>query len=259
MKITLLGTGTSSGVPQIGCQCRVCLSDDIRDKRLRTSALIETDSCRLLVDCGPDFRQQILKLPFKPIDAVLLTHEHYDHIGGLDDLRPFSEQARLDVFGLERTLNVVRRQMPYSLDTVERPRVPHLKLNAVEAGRPFLVERSGGEPLSVMPIEVLHGEMPILGYRIGKMAFITDMKSAPEESLKLLEGVECLIINGLRHRMHTTHQTIEDAVSLSQKLGASCVRIIHLAHSAGLHAESATYLPPHIKFGYDGEVLYVED
>ena len=258
MKIVLLGTGTSSGVPEIGCGCKVCSSPDRRDKRLRSSSLVEVDGLRILIDCGPDFRQEILPLPFHAIDAVLLTHEHYDHIGGLDDLRAFSRLSPLNIYGMERTLDAVRRQMPYAFADVKRERVPHLSLHKVCPGQPFVVKSPVQEAeVEVLPIAVNHGEMPIVGYRIGDFAYITDMKTMPGESYKQLAGVEFLVVNGLRFREHPTHQTVQEAVGLVRNLGIPRARIIHLAHAAGLHEESKSFLPSNISYGYDGEVIEI--
>lgn len=167
MKITFLGTGTSTGVPQIGCSCKVCRSTDARDKRLRTSVLVETEQTRILLDCGPDFRQQILPLDFRRIDAVLLTHEHYDHVGGIDDLRPFGVFGDVQLYASERTGGQLRQSLPYCFVEHKYPGVPQLRLHAVRPHEAFRV----GE-LQVTPIEVMHARLPILGYRVGRMAYI---------------------------------------------------------------------------------------
>ena len=176
MKITFLGTGTSTGVPQIGCSCKVCRSTDARDKRLRTSVLVETEQTRILLDCGPDFRQQILPLDFRRIDAVLLTHEHYDHVGGIDDLRPFGVFGDVQLYASERTGGQLRQSLPYCFVEHKYPGVPQLRLHAVRPHEAFRV----GE-LQVTPIEVMHARLPILGYRVGRMAYITAVRDIGEE------------------------------------------------------------------------------
>lgn len=247
MKITFLGTGTSTGVPQVGCSCEVCTSKDPRDKRLRTSVLVETARTRLLIDCGPDFRQQILSCDFRSIDAVFLTHEHYDHVGGIDDLRPFSVFGDVAVYALERVAQQLRQALPYCFAEHKYPGVPRLQLlplrlhEAVEVG-----------DLSVLPVEVMHGRLPILGFRIGNMAYITDMKSVADSEVDYLHDVELLIVNGLRHEPHNTHQTIEEACAFARRVGAKQTYLIHMSHHAGLHATEDALLPEGIRLAYDG-------
>lgn len=253
MKITLLGTGTSHGIPVMGCQCEVCRSQDPRDKRLRVTALVETEETCVLIDCGPDFRQQILGIGLtRNIDACLITHEHYDHVGGIDDLRPFSYRKKLTLYANDYAATHLEQRLPYCLVRNVYPGVPQLELKRVCPHDHFVI---GDIPVTAL--SVMHGQLPILGYRLGDMAFITDMKTMPEEELPLLEGIKLLVINGLRFKEHNTHQTIQEAIAFSHRIGTPETYIIHLCHDAGFHAATDALLPEHIHLGYDGLVLEV--
>ena len=247
MRLTFLGTGTSKGVPEIGCTCPTCLSNDPRDKRLRVSALIETDKARILIDCGPDFRTQMLSVPFDRLDGVLLTHEHYDHTGGIDDLRPFAIFGDIDVYADELTHRHLRERLPYFFREVLYPGVPRLLFHTVEPLVPFIIN-----DVEVTPLQVMHGKLPILGYRIGDLGFVTDMTDAPEETISKLKGVDTLVIGALRQRPHATHQTIDEAICVARQVGALEVYLIHMNHEAGLHAETDATLPEGVHLAYDG-------
>ena len=247
MRLTFLGTGTSKGVPEIGCTCPTCLSNDPRDKRLRVSALIETDKARILIDCGPDFRTQMLRVPFDRLDGVLLTHEHYDHTGGIDDLRPFAIFGDIDVYADELTHRHLRERLPYFFREVLYPGVPRLLFHTVEPLVPFIIN-----DVEVTPLQVMHGKLPILGYRIGDLGFVTDMTDAPEETISKLKGVDTLVIGALRQRPHATHQTIDEAIAVARQVGAREVYLIHMNHEAGLHAETDATLPEGVHLAYDG-------
>lgn len=252
MKITVLGSGTSTGVPQIGCNCKVCTSTDIHDKRLRCSALIETKGKRILIDCGPDFRQQMLSVPFAKLDAILITHEHYDHVGGLDDLRPFCTFGEVDVYAEDFCARHLEERIPYCFTPKEKryPGVP--SINLVRMSPHILVPIGDVE---VMPLRVIHGRLPILGFRIGSLAYITDMKTIPDTELPLLVGVKVLLVNALRHESHPSHQTVEDAIAFSRNIGAEKTFFIHMSHNVGLHAEEDRLLPEGFRFAYDGMVI----
>ena len=227
MKITLLGTGTSVGVPQIGCHCRVCTSSDPRDRRLRCSALVQDQGTNILIDCGPDFREQMLRIGFEqPLDGVLITHEHYDHVGGIDDLRPFSYLHNLPLYADEYAITHLRQRLPYCLVVNRYPGVPQLTTEVVEPRKAF---RVGG--LEVMPLRVMHGKLPILGFRIGPLGYITDMTTMDEEDFRLLKGIRLLVVNALRHEPHPTHQTVEQAIAFSRQLGEQLpTYLIHMSH-----------------------------
>ena len=247
MQLTFLGTGTSKGIPEIGCTCPTCLSSDPRDKRLRVSALIETEEARILIDCGPDFRTQMLSIPFDRLDGVLLTHEHYDHTGGIDDLRPFGIFGDIDVYADELTHRHLRERLPYFFREVLYPGVPRLLFHTAQPYTPFFIKG-----IEITPLLIMHGQLPILGFRIGKLGFVTDMTDAPEETFKQLLGVETLIIGALRQRPHATHQTIDKAIEVAHRVKAKEVYLIHMNHEAGLHAETETQLPEHVHLAYDG-------
>lgn len=252
--LTFLGTGTSNGVPIIGCNCEVCTSPDPHDKRLRTSALIETEKTRILIDCGPDFRQQILPQPFRKIDGVLLTHIHYDHVGGIDDLRPYCACGDINIYANEATCQGLKHNLPYCFTDTLYPGVPRLDLHSIEPYKPLPI----GD-LTVMPIEVMHGSLPILGFRIGSFAYITDMKTISDEAIAHLQGIKTLVVNGLRwDRPHHSHQLIPDAIAFSKSLKAVETYLIHMTDRAGLHALSQSKLPQNVHFAYDGLKLKVE-
>lgn len=251
MKITFLGTGTSHGIPVMRCNCEVCRSKDPRDKRLRTSALIETESTCLLIDCGPDFREQMLRIGMqRDIDACLITHEHYDHVGGIDDLRPFSYERKVSLYADDYSATHLEQRLPYCLLRNVYPGVPQLELNRIKPHDRFAV----GD-LDITAIQVMHGELPILGYRINDVAYITDMKSLPESERELLKGVRLLIVNGLRFKPHRTHQSISEAIEFSRSLGSPETYIIHMCHDAGFHAVTDAELPEGVHLAYDGLVL----
>lgn len=251
MKITILGSGTSTGVPEIGCTCPVCTSSDPRDHRLRASALIETDDTRILIDCGPDFRTQVLGLPFKKIDGVLITHEHYDHVGGLDDLRPFCRFGEVPIYAEPHTAERLRTRMPYCFVDHSYPGVPNIPLQEIEENCTFLINH-----IPVTPLRVMHGRLPILGYRIGNIGYITDMLTMPDISYEQLRQLDVLVINALRIAPHPTHQNLAEALDTARRIGAKETYFIHMSHHIGLQAEVETQLPPHVYFASDGLEIF---
>lgn len=249
MKLTFLGTGTSCGVPVIGCQCEVCQSADPHDQRTRCSVLVETDETRLLIDCGPDFRQQILPMPFRKIDGILITHSHYDHVGGMDDIRPYCQFGEINVYADPVARMGMLEMLPYCFAENRYPGVPAIGLHEIHKHEPFRI----GD-LDIMPIEVMHGKLPILGYRIGKLAYITDMKTIEESEYPYLEGTELLVVNALRFtKPHHSHQLVDDALAFAHRVGAKQTLLIHVCHDIGLHESVNRLLPKGVELAYDGQ------
>ena len=252
MRLTFLGTGTSCGVPTIGCNCRVCRSENPKDKRLRCSALVETGQTRLLIDCGPDFRQQMMAQPFRRIDGILITHAHYDHMGGMDDVRPYCQFGEINVYADPIARKGLLEMLPYCFAENRYPGVPAIQLHEVHKHEPFTI----GD-ISIMPIEVMHGRLPILGYRMGPLTYITDMKTIADGELEYIKGTEVLVVNALRQQPHHSHQTVAEAVSFARRVGARRTLLIHSSHHIGLHDEVNASLPSDIQLAYDGQVVEV--
>ena len=248
MRLTFLGTGTSCGVPVIGCECEVCRSTAPHDKRTRCSALVESDTTRLLIDCGPDFRMQILPKPFRRIDGILITHSHYDHVGGMDDIRPYCQFGAINVYADPLARQSMFEMLPYCFEEHRYPGVPAIGLHEIHPHEPLHI----GD-IDIMPFQVMHGKLPILGYRIGPLTYITDMKTIDESEMPFLEGTELLVVNALRFdKPHHSHQLVGDAVAFARRVGAQRTFLIHVCHDIGLHKQVNSILPEGISLAYDG-------
>ena len=248
MRLRFLGTGTSAGVPVLGCGCAVCKSTDAKDKRYRTAALLDVGNVRLLIDSGPDIRMQLMPLEFKPLDGVLVTHIHYDHVAGIDDLRGFCVFGDLNVYANRGTASGLRQTMPYCFTEKLYPGVPKIALHEIAPHEKFTIKG-----VEVMPFEVMHGKLPILGYRIGPLAYITDMKTIADGEMEYLHGVEVLVVNALRwEREHHSHQLVDDAIRFARRVGAKRTYLVHLTHEIGFHKEASRRLPEGIEFAYAG-------
>lgn len=262
MKVTILGSGTSGGVPQLGCQCSTCTSNDPRDRRLRTSALIEEDDTAVLIDCGPDFREQLLALPYFPnISAVLITHEHFDHVGGIDDIRPGILFGDIRIYAEDIVAEHLMQRIPYCFTPLERryPGVPAITLQHAE---PHETIEIGS--LAITPIRVMHGQLPILGFTVeskrsgtGKLTYITDMKTLPDEEWQYIEHTDILICNALHSPRHNTHQSDREAIAFAQRVAARQTYFIHMSHLTLPHAEAEAALPPTLHYAYDGLTIEV--
>ncbi len=247
IRLTFLGTGTSQGVPMIGCDCEVCCSADPRDRRLRSSVMVEDGTTRVIIDSGPDFRYQMLREGVKDIDAILLTHQHTDHIIGLDDVRAFNYFCKksIEVYATEAVQAVVRKNFDYAFTDKPYPGAPQITLRTIDT-EPFEVGT-----LKITPIRGRHFTLPVTGYRIGNVAYLTDFNHIEEEELTKLQGVEVLVINALRHTRHISHFSLPEAVEIARKVGAAKSYFTHISHQFGLHTEQEPLLPEGMHLAYD--------
>ena len=278
-RLTFLGTGTSQGVPMIGCDCQVCCSSDPRDKRLRASALVDWCGMRILIDAGPDFRQQMLREGVTHLDAILLTHNHKDHTGGLDDIRAFNylERRASEIFCEEYVEEALRKEYSYAFAEKKYPGAPEWHVHNIDS-RPFTI-RSGGptEILSwesgkgytystvnlseevrtaeIIPIRGMHYKLPVLGYRFGDIAYCTDMNYIPEEEFEKLKGLDHFVINCVKHGKHISHYSLEEAIEVARKVGAKHSWLTHLSHQLPRYKELAAMLPEGVLPAYDGLVI----
>ncbi|TZF84997.1 MBL fold metallo-hydrolase [Pedobacter sp. BS3] len=251
MKITLLGTGTSQGIPVIGCECAVCTSADKRDKRLRVSVLVEVNDKVLVIDSGPDFRYQMLRAGVKQLDGIILTHEHKDHIAGLDDVRAFNyrQKAAMDVYATSRVQDALRREFYYAFADTRYPGVPLINLHEI-TNNPFTAAG-----ISITPIETLHYMLPVFGFRIGDFTYITDAKTVSEVEREKIRGSKVLVVNALQKEKHISHFTLDEAIAFAQDIGAPKTYFTHISHKLGRHRDISLELPPGIALAYDGLVI----
>ncbi|WP_316818389.1 MBL fold metallo-hydrolase [Pedobacter nyackensis] len=254
MKVTFLGTGTSQGIPVITCKCAVCQSADHRDKRLRVSVLVETEDKTIVIDSGPDFRYQMLRAGVKDLDAILFTHEHKDHVAGLDDIRPFNYllKKNIDIYATERVQHALKREFSYIFAEAHYPGLPQIDLHTI-TDMPFYVGNS-----EIVPLNIMHYKLPILGFRIGDFTYITDAKTIANETLEKVKGTRILVVNALQREEHISHFTLDEAIAFSQKVGAETTYFTHISHNLGLHGSVEKDLPTNIKLAYDGLMILSE-
>lgn len=253
MKVTFLGTGTSQGIPVIACDCEVCVSQNKHDKRLRVSVLIEEQEKTLVIDAGPDFRYQMLRAGVRHLDALLFTHEHKDHVAGLDDIRAFNfkQQSEIDVYADLRVQNALKKEFHYIFSEAKYPGIPRLKLHEIRADKSFTAAG-----IEIIPISVLHYKLPVFGYRVGDFTYITDAKTIDAENVAKIRGSKIVVINALQKDNHVSHLTLDEAIDLAQEIGAEQTYLTHISHRLGSHEEVSKELPSGIALAYDGLELY---
>ncbi len=259
MKVTFLGTGTSQGVPVIGCRCKVCRSTDRRDNRLRTSAMVECDGLRIVIDAGPDFRCQMLRAGVRRIDAILLTHQHKDHIGGIDDVRAlnfvdYPVIRSVDIYAAPLTAACVRKDFDYAFAVDKYRGVPEITLREIDPNTPFSI---GGT--EIVPVAGRHSDrFEVTGYRIGRFAYLTDFSYIPPENIERLRGVDTLVVNALRWAEHDSHFNVERALSLIEEVAPRKAYLTHMSHEIGLHADIGQRLPDNVEAAYDTLQIEIE-
>jgi phosphoribosyl 1,2-cyclic phosphate phosphodiesterase len=252
MKVTFLGTGTSHGIPVIACDCNVCTSPDPRDNRLRSSIMLQKEGFAVVIDTGPDFREQMLREKVKQLDAVVFTHEHKDHTAGLDDIRAFNFSGKdMPVYAHPRVQDNLRRSFDYIFAHVQYPGIPKLELHAIDL-EPFSIG-----PIDFIPVEVMHLKLPVLGFRIGDFAYITDANYISPHEIEKLRGVKTLVLNALRIQPHISHYSLEEAIEVAKEIGAQTTYFTHISHQLGRQADVEKTLPEGIKLSYDGMKLEV--
>lgn len=251
MKVTFLGTGTSQGIPVIACGCNVCSSDDPRDNRLRTSVMVQASGKTLVIDSGPDFRYQMLRARVKDLDAILFTHEHKDHVAGLDDIRPFNYMLHknIDVFATERVQDALKREFSYIFSDAPYFGLPKVILHTIKED----VFHVG--PIEVLPIPVMHYKLPILGFRIEDFTYITDAKTVSAASVEKIKGTRVLVINALQLEDHISHFSLAEALAFAAEINPEVTYLTHISHNLGLHEEVSRQLPSNVKLAYDGLVI----
>lgn len=255
IKITFLGTGTSQGIPVIGSDHPVSFSDDLKDKRLRSSILIEYKDFNFVIDCGPDFRQQMLRTNCRKLDAIIFTHEHADHTTGIDDVRPyFFRQGKIPIYLHERVLNSLHNRFAYIFDPKQKyPGAPDFEVNLITKENDFQILG-----LNITPIESVHYKLPVLGFRLGKFAYLTDVKTISDKEMLKLNGLDTLVINALRYESHPSHLNIDEALEIIDQVKPKQTFFTHISHNMGFHKEVCSNLPKSVSLAFDGLVLEVD-